>query len=179
MKSNTVSPRQRPRIKGTLLGLFPVLALILFGCGTARPSGMLGVEWGDDTAEVVTQLGLNCSTWEPWHVDNRFDRCVGGTLPVFDWTAEGSLFGENDQLVALQLSFNSCTSIYDDLLDAVTLEFETEPGSNYTAWSSGEVVHLEDLRGRCVLTVTDATFGEVFQAYQIRLGLQQLQMRPH
>jgi hypothetical protein len=144
-----------------------------------KPSGGLGLRWGDDADAAAAELGMAC-TWEPETIgDGRFERCTSerrapdGIELVGDDVEAYGLFGfvrlhrRSDALVGLDWWSQECTQ---DDYRAFRSRVATEVGLSEEGlmpddplgrrWSSGASVHArrDDDYG-CLLSLASDVYG--------------------
>ncbi|HEX2688730.1 MAG TPA: hypothetical protein VHN14_19040 [Kofleriaceae bacterium] len=149
--------------------------------GQKRPTGLLGLTWGDDAAEGARRLGLVYDRWDPW-IDPAFETGIDLGHPRDVLGAQGLVRlvrADGKQLEGVQVIYRACAG--DDarkrqLREGLRRELHVKSPDvdvPYEVWDDDSLVHfITDPRDdTCTLTVAGPRFGNAFKAFLLRGGL--------
>lgn len=142
----------------------------MMGCGSPRPSGLLGLKWGQRASTAPESLGVQCRRWQAWPDLAPFEVCHGGPVRVYGLDAALVTFvRKGEELAGIQLVFKKCRAHEAALRKALSAELELEDEAvGYRTWRSGEVVRIEMRGDECTVTVTDSALGQAYQKHRLR-----------
>ena len=149
--------------------------------GHKAPTGLLGLQWGDDAADGARRLGLVCDRWDPW-IDPEFETSIDFDHPLAVLGVQGLVRivrGAGRQLDGVQVIYRACAGD-DARKQALRQELHRElhlksPDVDvpYEIWHDHSLVHFiaDPSDGTCTLTVAGPRFGKAFEAALLRGGL--------
>lgn len=145
----------------------------MMGCGAPRPSGLLGLKWGQSASAAPAALGLQCEHWQPWPGLAPYEVCHGGPARAFGLEAALVTFVRRDgALAGIELLFKQCADNASALRETLAAELNIEDGKvDYRTWASGELVRIEMRGNECAVTVTDGPLGKAYQKSRFRGGV--------
>lgn len=152
------------------------------------PSGILGVQWGDDAAQSAKHIGLDCQEWQAWEGGEGFEVCsnVGHPIELYGGQAYVRLVRHGTRLEGVDLSFPNRS--WKELRAAAAPDLhlgsgESESDAPYVCWSSGVLVHVASNGpgGGHSITVAGPRFGEAYKRYLLKQGMGGLghSLQPH
>lgn len=152
-----------------------------------RPDGMLGFMWGDNSEEVIIQLGVSGGFWNPWLGGQGFE-IYSGSETVISFLGRQCricLVRHATNLAGMQFIFDDCFGHQTELINKVRNAFDLERSDSepYHVWRTGELVRFSQNQeqGKCVLTVAGPIFGTAFQANLLTSGIRDTLngLKPH
>lgn len=146
----------------------------MMGCGAPRPSGLLGLKWGQSASAAPAALGLQCEYWQSWPGLEPHEVCNSrGPLRVYG--LEASLIGfvrRGSELAGINLQFKNCEATLPTVYQGLAAELKIEDEMvDYRVWRTGEVLRIQMYGRDCAVTVTDRTLGKAYQKEQFRGAL--------
>jgi len=144
------------------------------------PTGLLGLQWGDDAAEGARKLGLVLDHWYPWS-DPAFESSLDADHPRAVLGVEGLvlLVRAGKALEGVQVIYRGCAKNDEQrkqLREGLRRELHLSTADAdvpYEIWEDKSLVHFDTDRrdGTCTLTVAGPRFGKVFAEQLLRGGL--------